>query len=262
MKLFLRLLAIGAVWFAGHWFIIRYNIPLFHAINGYKEKYFTDIMVWFTSIAEGHLAIILIVLAYRKRRAYLWSLLAGIVLVIAVITGLKIYFAHPRPPAVFSLDDFFLASNLIRSNSFPSGHSATAMILAFYFVTTLRSVWQKFLLFTLAVFAGISRIYIGVHFPIDVWYGLMISFVIMYLNLYVIEKKNLYVIWHNTLAESFLLNVVGFFTTVSFLFFYDLKEPIIKKELVILFSVLFVYFFVRLSLELFIMIKRKLENKE
>jgi undecaprenyl-diphosphatase len=53
--------------------------------------------------------------------------------------------------------------------SFPSGHSASAVAGAF--VTTLMLPRARVLLWALAALVALSRIYVGVHYPLDVGVG-------------------------------------------------------------------------------------------
>lgn len=86
--------------------------------------------------------------------------------------ALKIWTARPRPDVVTHLVP-------VGDASFPSGHAmvsaATYLTLATVAVRFLRSPAQKAYVFLVAVALictiGISRIYLGVHFPIDVLFG-------------------------------------------------------------------------------------------
>jgi undecaprenyl-diphosphatase len=78
--------------------------------------------------------------------------------------GLKTVFDRQRPPSRYPEPDPLVP--VPRDASFPSGHAATsfaaATILAFAFPRLAP------LLVLLAAAVGFSRIYVGVHYPLDV----------------------------------------------------------------------------------------------
>ena len=79
--------------------------------------------------------------------------------------------------------------------SFPSGHTTTAMcfygIIIYLIMHYVRSQFWRIALsvfFGFMIFmAGISRMWLGVHFPIDVIAGLFLGF--LFVNLYIILDK-------------------------------------------------------------------------
>ena len=85
--------------------------------------------------------------------------------------GLKAAFDRDRPYEVV-----FAADPLLRwdvSSSFPSGHAATSAAGAFIlaFLLGRGGVW----LALLAVAIGFSRVYVGVHYPLDVLAGAVLG---------------------------------------------------------------------------------------
>ena len=74
----------------------------------------------------------------------------------------------------FERIDFF---NLYhKTNSFPSGHTQAAFTVALLFMIYLKRYY--FLIFFIAALMGISRIFMSMHFPSDIFFGAYIGAVI------------------------------------------------------------------------------------
>jgi membrane-associated phospholipid phosphatase len=127
---------------------------------------------WLTVLGDERVALTLaLLLSYRHPRVF-WTLICAALVAIAYSRGLKPLIDAARPPAVLPLGTFELIGDAHRRESFPSGHSVTAGVffgvLAFY---ARRRSWRVLFL-TFATAAGLSRVAVGVHWPVDVLAGL------------------------------------------------------------------------------------------
>ncbi len=112
----------------------------------------------------------------RKQRRTAWFLLLSVSTGIVLSQLLKSFFDRPRP-------DLVPHGSLVYSASFPSGHSLMAAIvyltLATLLARTLDGWMLKAYVMLLATFAtlmvGVSRIYLGVHWPTDVMAGWIVG---------------------------------------------------------------------------------------
>ena len=151
--------------------ILRLDATAFEFINRSLANPFLDYLFWVATLlgngaTQGAFIIWLWVMGRRgsgvARAGTLcfWALLLST----AVAQGLKHLFERPRP--LLALSDVRLLVNPLHDNSFPSGHAATSFALATIISATFpRWRWAAW---TTALLIGISRVYVGVHFPLDI----------------------------------------------------------------------------------------------
>jgi len=113
---------------------------------------------------------------FRERRAGAWRVALAIGLTAFVVDGIaKPLIWRDRPYVALAADrDVRVIDAKPTSSSFPSGHAANAVAGATALSLVLpsaRIVW-----WILAALIALSRVYVGVHFPLDVLAGALFGF--------------------------------------------------------------------------------------
>ncbi len=106
----------------------------------------------------------------RERKALL-LIIAGLPIAILLIKAIHIFFFEPRPFVTFNFSP--IVSESPDSASFPSRHATIATVFAFAYIY-FRSKWWPIALFIM-LWIGLSRIYVGVHYPLDVVGGFAVG---------------------------------------------------------------------------------------
>ncbi len=127
---------------------------------------------WLTVLGDARLAIALSLFFSLRHPRLFWALILAALVATAFTHGLKPWVSAGRPPAVLPLDSFHLIGPALRKSSFPSGHTVTAAVLLGVGLCFVKGVLARLLLVALAVTVGVSRVAVGVHWPVDVAAGL------------------------------------------------------------------------------------------
>ena len=121
-----------------------------------------------------HLSILLIFFLgikgkINEKKALILIILA-IPISILLIQGVHLFIHEPRP---FITYNFIPLANNTSSLSFPSRHATIMAVIAFAY-TYFKSKWAPLFL-TLMLWVSISRIYVGVHYPLDILGGFIVG---------------------------------------------------------------------------------------
>jgi len=135
-----------------------------------------------THIGDGLLfGLIIIVLAFYSYRKALLGLIIFLASgLIAQVLKLTLFDDVMRPVGYFAKNvDIHFVEGVTRhvKNSFPSGHSTSAFALALFLALAFQLRKSGWLLAVVAILVGYSRVYLAVHFPVDVYFGSIIGVV-------------------------------------------------------------------------------------
>lgn len=137
-----------------------------------------NFMMFVTNFGHDQVYVAMLVIAFVAISANAGRRIAIYFLVgVYIMELLKLLFNMPRP---FELDPSVLrsaeAGHTAAGSSFPSGHSLSIMLFWGLAASYVRKGWFSLLAAVIIALVAVSRIYLGVHFPIDVVVGLALGF--------------------------------------------------------------------------------------
>lgn len=181
-------------------FLYSIDLSIFYFFNytlssGLLDKFFSII----TNVNSWYIAyVILLGISFTKGGTKGKLAVLGIILLIIVTdqTGYRLfkeYFARPRP--CNALTDVLTPLGCTGSFSFPSNHALNNFAAAMFFYRLFPKL--KWVLFITASLVAISRVYLGLHYPSDIFGGAVIGLAfgylfatgVLFLEKYFIDRK-------------------------------------------------------------------------
>jgi undecaprenyl-diphosphatase len=179
--------------------ILELNNSLFYLIyNFYKDSiWLTDLAIFFAKYLPYLIVILFFynlltnaffqkenIVSYKKIKIFLFlQTILAIILSRGIITEfIRFFWPEKRPFDVLSIKAFITESG----PGFPSGHAAFLFALA-----VILFFWNKkwgIIYFVLALLNGFARIYVGVHWPLDILGGLIVGTLSSTLIYFVFKK--------------------------------------------------------------------------
>lgn len=172
----------GGLWLA-HWAVVSAFVGLtlflfcgyhggFARLNGLAAQAPDWVWQCLTVLGDERVAFALALFFTRRYPRVFWTLIAAALVGVAITQSLKPLLSASRPPGALEAGTFNLIGPGHRKGSFPSGHTVTAAIFFGVWVYCVRANWLRTSLVLLAVAAGLSRVAVGIHWPVDVAAGL------------------------------------------------------------------------------------------
>lgn len=159
------------------------DTTLFYAVNHGLQNPILDVLMPFVSRYPNWAPLILGIFGYLiyrdKRRGILFFLLVAVTVTASDFVSssiLKKAFAVPRP--CITLPDVHLLTGCSNSGSFPSSHAANSTVIAVMLGLYDRRFWWFGI--PAAILVCLSRLYLGVHYPSDVFGGALVGAAIAY----------------------------------------------------------------------------------
>lgn len=156
--------------------LLQMDGQLLVAIQGLRMSWLDPIVSLYTKLGDaGILWIVLsLLMLFWKptRRAGALALCAMILGLVVTNLTIKPLVERARPWLDWPIVPLVTEKD---PNSFPSGHTCAAFAAGMSWVRALPWRWGRIAAVVLAVCMGLSRLYVGVHYPTDVLVGAVIG---------------------------------------------------------------------------------------
>ncbi len=133
-------------------------------------------------MGSGYFVVLIGLICIYRNRILAYKILLGYAIsgILVQILKKQIFKGFPRPVEYFKemADQLHWVDGLQLNhwNSFPSGHTASAFLLATLLSFRFKDTAWQLLLFTYACLVGFSRVYLLEHFLVDAYAGAAIGF--------------------------------------------------------------------------------------
>ena len=159
----------------------RFDAVVREGVNAFATPLLTPVMIFFSFVGDWPFLTILGIAIFAFLLYIKWKREAVIFLIanageLILNFSLKAFYRRPRPEGFFGYD-------LPPSYSFPSGHALGSFcffgILAWILAANVETTRSKQTIYLsaalLVIIIGLSRIYLGVHYPSDVVAGYLVA---------------------------------------------------------------------------------------
>jgi len=163
-------------------------------INGHHTPLLDLFLSTITNLGDGLIFVPIIIMAMFIRFRYaITGLIASIAHGLFVSLFKRVLFPGMERPKAFLHNDllhFVPGVDVHSTNSFPSGHTATAFCAALFLAFIIRNKVLGIFTLLLAFLVGYSRIYLAQHFLVDVAAGAVIGSFTTYIVWQIMELSN------------------------------------------------------------------------
>lgn len=217
--------------------LIQSDLRIINLAQIFRTPTTNNVMLFITYLGKWEIVFlgtffICLILFLRRRWYHLWTFIISVGGGEFLVWIIKNLVERPRPPLVNALMPE-------KSFSFPSGHSFVALsfygLLSYYLFRLAKSRFLKFLSIfiglTIILSIGISRVYLGVHWPSDVLASFAVGAAWLSTLITIIEIKkkfNPHQLKTPYLKKKYILSLSIIFSVlwISFIIFYFKTHPL------------------------------------
>jgi len=173
MLLIFSLLSLSLIWSTGQrldaWAFLLLNL------RGSRPIWLDRTMLGFTQVGNGVSSIgLALVLFLASDHLLAYEIILGTLTLWLVVELVK-FLIHRSRPFIKLVQTRIVGFRPV-GRSFPSGHTSQAFFMATLIAQfTHASIWIVFLLYAVAFLVGLTRMYVGAHYPRDVLAGAILG---------------------------------------------------------------------------------------
>jgi len=154
--------------------ILNFDQELMKLINtGMSNPFFDQLMIFITHLGSPYFWLLVGLTLLIKKKVSAIGIAIGLAVNAVASLGIKALFMRSRPGDVLEGIKTLVVET---DSSFPSAHTSTAflgaVVLSYYYPK------GKPFFYGLAALIAVSRIYVGVHFPLDVIVGAVLGLLV------------------------------------------------------------------------------------